>query len=77
MEDTDLLHDCATYGPKRLFDTELQAPSKCHKAIRPSKALNGNVTDSLDLQFSLLTKYVELCLSSNIIIFQRIGEDSP
>lgn len=26
-----------------VFDVDLQAPSKCHKASRPSKALNGNV----------------------------------
>lgn len=41
---------------KKLLDTVLQAPSKCHKAIRPSKALNGNVTSNLDLHSSLLSK---------------------
>lgn len=49
----------ATYGPTRLF-TVLQAPAKCHTATGPRKALNGNVTQLGFLQFSLLTKRVDL-----------------
>lgn len=48
--DTHLDTVCATYGLKRLFDAVLEAPTKCHEAIRPLKALNGNVTNNLDLQ---------------------------
>lgn len=67
-------------NPKGFFDTELQAPSKCHTAIRPTKALNGNVryrfhfSPSMWIWAELGLSSIQYCFSVHMrwfLVFQR------